>query len=551
MRIFASNQFVGNLKNSSSNIGLLGAGVATSDFYKNLIRFGEFDEYHFFILPENKQKSNLRKELIPHFDDERLKFRQIAEFPSFLRQGKNFVFFTSTPGIFNIANLRSIYAKRYFPICGATHTISYDYLICSVFFRNMVSDLRSFDSIACTSTSVLASLKRIHRLITQDVFRRMSKKISYKARLDCLPLGINTEDYAKNNKADSRKDLKLPLKKTIILYFGRLSNYDKADLFPLLLVFKNLLSKNKNILLVLAGNEVKGDYGKRLKKIASDLDILSHIRFFFNPSQQEKYSIYAASDIFVSPVDSLQESFGLTVLEAMSSGLPTVVSDWDGYKDIVLHNKTGFFIPTYWAKCDQEISNSTYLINNIHVEQLSLGQSVCIDVKKSIEYLSLLIKNKDLRLKLGSHARERVCKYYDWSVVIPKYERLWSVLIDKAKACKIPPGGIPVFAPRYFECFNHYPSQILNNQTNISITEEGKRLLQTRKFLMPVPALNLITPKIILLILFYLKERQASSIGIIIDHINVICKEISNEKISYHIMWMLKYYLVEIISRRK
>ncbi len=548
MRIFVTNEFMGNLRESSSKAGLYGAWVATSDFYKNLIRFGKFDEYHFFILPENSKKYPLHKEVIPYINNERVKIEKIIQLPLFLKNAKNLIFLTfSTPAIFNIANLRSIYAKRYFPICGVSHTVSYAELLGHYFFYNMISDLHPFDSIICVSKSNLESVKKIHRLIEQNIFKKMSINLNYKARLDCLPLGINSEDYMKNNKDGSRKKLRLPDKKIIILYVGRFSISDKADLYPVLFAFKNLLTKNKNILLVLAGKNFQGNYAVRLKKMANDLGILHNIKFFLNLSQAEKYLLYAASDIFVSPSDSLQESFGLTVIEAMASGLAVVVSDWDGYREIVIHNETGFCIPTYWAKCDREISNSTYLFtNDIQVEHLSLGQSVCIDIKKMIEYLSLLIKRKDLRLRLGYNARKRVLENYDWSLVIPKYEMLCDKLIDKAEKYKASPKAKPVFYPRYFECFKHYPSRILNKQTHITVTEEGIQLLKTRRFLSAVPPLNLIVPQIVFLILFYLREKQNSSIEEINEYMSKLFKQISSEEIIYHLVWMLKNYLAEV-----
>jgi glycosyltransferase involved in cell wall biosynthesis len=522
--------------------------MATSDFYKNLIRFGRFDEYHFFILGEkgNAKKILNNRELMPYIHDKRVKIRKVSQLPLFLKDAQDFVFFIANPGMFDISRLRSIYAKKYFPICGLTYTISYGYLLERVFFKNMISDLQPFDSIVSIAKPVLESLKRMHRLIRQDVFNTMSAKISYRARLDQLPLGLNSEHYLKGDKNKSRRELGLPAGKVIILYFGRFSASDKADIFPLLFAFKNLLSKNKNIFLVLAGKNFQGNYAARLKQAGNDLGILHNIKFFLNPSQEEKYSLYAASDIFVSPSDSLQESFGLTVIEAMAAGLPAVVSDWDGYRDIVIHNKTGFRVPTYWIKCDRRVSEASYLYqDNIQLEHLSLGQSVCVDVNKMIEYLSLLIKRKDLRLKFGHSAREKVHKYYDWSVVIPRYEALWNTLMDKARACRMTPKKMPIFYPRYFECFSHYPSRILNKQTNIAITEEGERLLKTRRFLSTVPPLGLILPQIVFLLLFYLREKKKSSIGKINEYMNKPSKEISSEEISYHLMWMLKNYYVK------
>lgn len=64
-----------------------------------------------------------------------------------------------------------------------------------------------------------------------------------------------------------------------------------------------------------------------------------------NPSPEERLAVYSAADIFVSPSDNMQETFGLTLLEAGAAELPAVVSDWDGYRDIIVHDETGFLVP--------------------------------------------------------------------------------------------------------------------------------------------------------------------------------------------------------------
>ena len=53
----------------------------------------------------------------------------------------------------------------------------------------------------------------------------------------------------------------------------------------------------------------------------------------------------AASDMFISLADSYQETFGLTPIEAWLQ-LPVVVSNWNGYRDSIIDNKTGFLIDT-------------------------------------------------------------------------------------------------------------------------------------------------------------------------------------------------------------
>ena len=55
---------------------------------------------------------------------------------------------------------------------------------------------------------------------------------------------------------------------------------------------------------------------------------------------------WASADIFCSLSDNIQETFGISPVEAMAAGLPCVVSDWDGYKDTVRDGVDGILIPT-------------------------------------------------------------------------------------------------------------------------------------------------------------------------------------------------------------
>ncbi|MBI3542646.1 MAG: glycosyltransferase, partial [Deltaproteobacteria bacterium] len=60
-------------------------------------------------------------------------------------------------------------------------------------------------------------------------------------------------------------------------------------------------------------------------------------------------AVWQAADIFCSLADNVQETFGLTPLEAMAAGLPQVVSDWNGYRDTVRHGVDGFRVPAFPA----------------------------------------------------------------------------------------------------------------------------------------------------------------------------------------------------------
>jgi glycosyltransferase involved in cell wall biosynthesis len=53
--------------------------------------------------------------------------------------------------------------------------------------------------------------------------------------------------------------------------------------------------------------------------------------------------LYAAADVFVIP--SLADSYGLVVSEAMSAGLPVIVSENTGMADFIVNGREGFVVP--------------------------------------------------------------------------------------------------------------------------------------------------------------------------------------------------------------
>lgn len=80
---------------------------------------------------------------------------------------------------------------------------------------------------------------------------------------------------------------------------------------------------------------------------------------------ERRYSIWHAADIFTSPADNIQETFGLTLVQAMACGLPVVASDWNGYRDIIADGETGYLIPTYMVKHATADSTSRLLFGEL------------------------------------------------------------------------------------------------------------------------------------------------------------------------------------------
>ena len=91
-----------------------------------------------------------------------------------------------------------------------------------------------------------------------------------------------------------------------------------------------------------------------------------------------KTHLYRAADIYVSLSDNLQETFGISIIEAMAAGLPVIASDINGYSELISHNETGCRIPVTWIRDFNLVELAD--IMNFGTMQLILAQCMAMTV---------------------------------------------------------------------------------------------------------------------------------------------------------------------------
>jgi len=260
----------------------------------------------------------------------------------------------------------------------------------------------------------------------------------------------------------------------VILYLGRISSASKADLFPLILAFGDTPAATRlNATLVIAGDDTQFEMADSLREFASTAVPQAKVTVFPNPTLDNKTDLYRMADIFVSPSDSLQETFGITLLEAMASGLPVIVSDWDGYKDIVVEGVTGFTIRTLLPEYPHGFGDAQGGGGMLAPDLLAA--TTIVDVPELAHAMTLLLENAGLRREMGRAGRKRVEQLYDWPVVVSEYEALWAELAEQA-LCS-PAADVEQFsAPRlgHQEIFGHYATHTFRLSDRIRLTVMGK-----------------------------------------------------------------------------
>ena len=127
---------------------------------------------------------------------------------------------------------------------------------------------------------------------------------------------------------------------------------------------------------------------------------------------------WAAADLFLSLVDNPQETFGLTPVEAMATGLPVVVSNWDGYRYTVSDGIEGFLIPTLMpssSKQGEELAAHHDKGTVTYQDYVgAVAQHVAVDTDAAAMAIARLADDPDLRQRAQDFARQTVQESFDW-----------------------------------------------------------------------------------------------------------------------------------------
>ena len=115
---------------------------------------------------------------------------------------------------------------------------------------------------------------------------------------------------------------------TVLLYVGRVSK--EKDLDVIVAMWRRI-ADNQKLALAFVGD---GPFQKELRQLLPDAAFTGYL------TGLDLARAFASADVFLFP--STTDTFGNVILEALASGVPCVVSDQGGPKDLIAHGATGF-----------------------------------------------------------------------------------------------------------------------------------------------------------------------------------------------------------------
>jgi glycosyltransferase involved in cell wall biosynthesis len=284
-------------------------------------------------------------------------------------------------------------------------------------------------------------------------------------QLPVIALGIDCPSFTPDAKLreTARTALKLQANEVAFLFSGRLSFHAKANPAPMYQALEQA-AQHASVVCIEAGvfpnDAIRAGFQAAQKALAPS------VRFIWVDGQDElRYrQAWQAADAFVSLSDNIQETFGLTPVEAMAAGLPVVVSDWNGYKDTVRDGIDGFRVPTILPPAGvgadlamrHALGLDTY---DFYIGRASLA--TVIEPTALAQACVALASQPELRARMGAAGLARAIQDFDWPVILQRYAQLADELskIRLAAGPQAPEPWVQRADP--FARFGHFPTNTL------------------------------------------------------------------------------------------
>ncbi|MBU4300797.1 glycosyltransferase family 4 protein [archaeon] len=206
--------------------------------------------------------------------------------------------------------------------------------------------------------------------------------LKHKEKLSLIPPGVDLDKFYPGKSYLVHERFKIPKKSKIVMFVGQMGRFHKHKGVDILIkAFKNVAEKIPSAYLVLVG---KGDMVEEYRNLSKELGIADKVIFTGFVSDEELPEYYRSADVVALTPTTVQEGFGMTLIEAMACGKPVIGTKIGGIKYIIKDGETGFLVG----------------INDAMMLELSMIK---------------ILLNEKLTEKMGVNGYKNTVKKYMWS----------------------------------------------------------------------------------------------------------------------------------------
>lgn len=544
-------QIFGTLDPFVEAADVMGRKVANAAFLDALMRVDPYDAYHFFM-PSKREQGRQEGLLAARYPQVagRGAFKVLTrqELPQALAGTDYSVFHLSDciTAQARLAAARNALAKSIFPITGTTHSLSN-----AVFQRDFLAHLwpgtTRRDAIVATSAAGRGAVEAIFAALRRGY--NLSPESHPAPQLAHIPLGVDLAGWTRldgEGRRAARLGFGIAPETTALLVFGRISHSSKMDLLPIFRAVQRLIAAGipaAGLTLVVAGWTDDDDpFLTTLANLAANIGL--PFVLVKRPDEAAKQALFGLADVFVSLADNPQETFGLTLLEAMAAGLPVVASNYDGYRDIVVAGQTGWLLPTLGPADtgNRDVLAPLCYDNHTH---LRLAQSLAVDVPALADALAALIREPRTRQAMGQAGRLRAGEHFTWDACVTRHLALWERLAaepvpDREALARVP----HPLTLAYGEVFAGYPSGLLTDAVRLTWSRAGQALYNRQDFPVVYRELDQEIRPDALRILVFLARSGCPGLTLV-RRLAAAVPGLDAQAATFHVLWALKQDLLE------
>ena len=388
------------------------------------------------------------------------------------------------PGIERLAWRRLEAGEHHYSLCGIAHaTASHEMM--SMVTNLLVAPVRSWDAIVCTSRVVRDSVRVLVEAQADYLRTRLGAQRFELPQLPLIPLGVHCADLQQDagRRSEARARLAIEADDVAFLYLGRLSVHAKSHPQQMFTALERAEKGGRRVHLIMAGWYAGEAIETAFREAAAELCPSVRLVELDGRLPSNQRDAWAAADVFTSLADNVQETFGLTPVEAMASGLPCVVSDWNGYRDTVRDGVDGYRIPTVMPGPGAGIDLAQRYDDGMDSFDMYCGhtsQAVAVDGALLAQAYGRLVRDADLRRTMGAQARAHAQAQFDWGVVLRCYRALWEELAERRRADPVLAPALPSRAPDRidpFRLFASYPTRPLTAASLVELAPDASLAL--------------------------------------------------------------------------
>ena len=261
---------------------------------------------------------------LPEYELQKLSFPPVLQILEYVEREKFTEIIISTPGPMGLTGLLAAKMLN-LQTSGIYHTDFPEYI-------RILTEDKFLESLAWTFMRWFYGQQDTVYVNSEEYRRSWVDRGIEPGKLKVLPRGLDTELFNPSRRRAGfwqRFGAESDANAVRLLYVGRISK--EKDLDVLASAYRQLRTEGVPVQLYLVG---LGPYTASLEQLLPDAVFTGYL------AGEDLAAAYASADLFAFP--STTDTFGNVIIEAQASGLPVIVSDVGGPKELVSDGVNGF-----------------------------------------------------------------------------------------------------------------------------------------------------------------------------------------------------------------